>query len=532
MTKYIKLTILLILTAAIITACGNGDNNDTNDTTDNNQPAPDQIILNYEPEPEPEPEPNPLFLNTDPINLAIRTPDEYIALIWAVEEEMRELFAEHGIDFSVTITDYDMWAGGQVYQNSLLQAELAAGTSYDIVFLNHLPLNLRPFADNGLLLNIYDLIDQDPSRTRDDFFTNVLTALEHQGGLYMLPLTFGFAFMGINANLPDSIVDDFMQKSSISWRQAMQIAATLQNEYPEIYADFPYISNLIEFHVPTTLLQRVVASFIDFNTAESFFDGAEFVEFANLMQATISPPENFQDTLQEVIFLNFESPNIMQQMTERHIFLGAARRSAHPTGGGLNFTPLIPLFGLADDTFLNFVPTSDDNGNLLVDISSYTPHTVANVVFPAGDNGAVAWEFTMRFLQRMLTLGRFELMSGVGNTDFVIPILRSELEPHFNRVMEQYSELSWWSADFVTLSDLDFATVASVEEIIANSANALARLTELANRPVAFADRTPFIVWWDGDIVELFMAGEISAEELGQQAQERTALWLAGDWEN
>ncbi|MCL2015379.1 MAG: hypothetical protein FWG68_03925 [Defluviitaleaceae bacterium] len=529
MTKYVKLAILLILATAIITACGNGDNPGITETTDNNLPAPDPIILDNQPPPA-----NPLFLNTAPINLTIRTRDTFSPLIWAVEEEMQELFAEHGIDFRVTVTDHDGFVGGQIYQNDLLRPALAAGSGYDIVFLNTLPLNLRPFADSGSLLNIYDLIDQDPSRTRDDFFTNVLTALEHRGGLYMLPLTFGFEFMGINANLPDSIVNDFMQKSGISWRQAMQIAATIQNEYPEVYASFPYTSNLTEFHMPTTMLQRVMPNFIDFSNSESFFDGAEFIEFANLMQATISPPENLQEILQPVILFNFETPGGITQVVERHMLLGASGSSS--IGFGVtNFTPLIPLFGLENDAFLNFVPVTDDNGNLVVDISAIWD-TWANVVFPAGDNSAVAWEFVMRMLQRMLRLETSapEIFGlSFGNASLAIPILRNELESHFNRVIEQYAWWRWANPTFVSLNELNFAeALESIDEIIDAAAGGLARLTELANRPIVFADRTPFDVWRNGDIVGLFMAGEISAEELGQKAQERTTLWLAGEWEN
>jgi len=521
----LKLAILLIITAAIITACGNGDDTDT---TDNQLPPNDPIILDNQPP-----------LNTDPINLTIRNPDVYTPLIWAIEQDMREYFAQQGIDFSITITDYDILDGGQAYHNALLQAELAAGSSYDIIFLNHIPINFRPLADNGLLLNIYNIIDQSPNLTRDDFFTNVLTALEHQGGLYMLPLTFGFNFMGINANLPDSIVNDFTQKSSISWQDAMRIVITLQNEYPEIYASFPYTSNLREFYLPTTVIPQIFPNFIDFAADESLFDIAEFVDFANLMQATISipEPENFQHISNNVILFNFESVGGMQQMTERHILLGASRGiNATSEVNGRNFTHLIPIFGLENDTFLNFIPIADNNGNILVDITAQLPNTIANVVFPAESNADVALNFAIRFLQRMLTIDFGDPIGGgtnFDNSDLVIPILRSELEPHFNRVIEQYAWWHWANDNFVSLNELNFATVLeSIDEIIDAAAGGLARLTELANRPVVIADRTSMDIWFDGNIINSFMTGEISAEELGQIMQERATLWLAGEWEN
>ncbi|MCL2014867.1 MAG: hypothetical protein FWG68_01305, partial [Defluviitaleaceae bacterium] len=399
MTKYIKLAIMLMLTAAIITACGNGDDPDTAD----NAPP-----------------------NTDPINLTILAPDIYTNLIRSVEQDMRQQFAEQGINFRIELTDYSLANFERYQHNDTLQVMLMAGEGYDIVFLNSTPMNIRSFAENGFLLNIYDLIDQDPNLTRDDFFTNVFAAMEHQGGLYTFPFTFGFDFVGINANLPDAFLNEFSQKSQISLFEIMNLLNRLESEYPEVYDSFHYNSNIQALLFHTMALTHVASDFIDFDNATSLFNTAEFVNLMNAIQNTvpINTRQNFSSD--ENLFFAFDTVADMNRMAEDNIFLGIFRRP-------MSFTNLTPFFPAADEQFLNFIPIADNNGKLQINTESHVnTHTFGRVIFPVVGDGVVAWDFTQQLLNRMLTSTSFTLTRGqFGSSVFVIPILRNELEPHF-----------------------------------------------------------------------------------------------------
>ena len=486
--KLAKLAILLILTAAIITACG--------ENLEENLPS-------------------------NLVTLSILTPSVYTPLIRAVESDMQEYFAETGIDFYIEITDYNLLDGMELMQqNATLQTMLMAGDGYDIVFLNWLPPNIRSFADNGFLLNVYDLIDQDPNLTRDDFFTSVLSALEYRGGLYNFPLTFGFDFIGINANLPDSVLNDFSEKSQLSMLEIMQILAALQAEYPEIYANFPYNSNFSLLYFPTSMLSRIVHDFFDFDNAESHFDSAKFVDFITVMQGTIPiHAENFNPAN---IIANFTMINEMTQMAEQNIFL-------HTPRIGRNFSPLIPLFGTVDNQFFRFLPIADTHGNLLLDTTPTISDTWADVIFPAVGDGVVAWGFTQRLLHRMLLVAPNDFSlnfgTGLGTAELAIPILRSELEPHFNRVMNHFSHFEG-RFSFTPLNGIQ-PGINDTAEIAAASAAALARLTELANSPVSVIDANAAALFED-DLIDSFMLGSISAETLAQEFQNRASLWLMG----
>ena len=481
--KLIKLAILLILTAAIITACGNGDDPDTPDNA--------------------------------PITLTILARDWYTPLIRSVETDMQVQFAERGIDFNIEITDYPSGDFEAHQHNETLQVMLMAGDGYDIVFLNSLSLNLRSFADNGFLLNVYDLIDQDPTLTRDDFFTNVLSAMEHRGGLYSFPFTFGFDFVGINAALPNSVLNDFSQKNQISFSEIFNLLDTIESEYPEIYASFPQSSNLMALHFHSVMLTSLMGDFIDFDNAVSTFNNAEFMNLMTAVQNRVSII-NWETFSMSTVYATFGSVADMNRMAEQNILL-AVSGVLRAAGGG-HFSELTPFFPAAEEQFLNFIPIADNNGRLLLDITPAMSHTFATAIFPAVGDGVVAWDFTQQLLHRMLTTSNFNLTRGgiFGSSALVIPILRNELEPQFNRVMQEIEN---------THRQFHFGTQA---EIAANRAAALAKLTELADSPVSVMELDSPAFFWESGLFDSFMLGVVSVEDLVQEVHNRASLWLLG----
>jgi len=88
--------------------------------------------------------------------------------------------------------------------------------------------DLRTFARSGFLVDIYTLIDADPHISRDDFFTEALRAFEINGRLFMLPISFGFQYVGINAGLPQEFIDRFTQHSTITFPQMIDLYIDLK----------------------------------------------------------------------------------------------------------------------------------------------------------------------------------------------------------------------------------------------------------------------------------------------------------------
>ena len=54
------------------------------------------------------------------------------------------------------------------------------------------------YVDKGLLVEIYGIMEKDERYRADDFYQNVLKAMEYKDGLYAYPKGFDIEFMAIN----------------------------------------------------------------------------------------------------------------------------------------------------------------------------------------------------------------------------------------------------------------------------------------------------------------------------------------------
>ena len=88
--------------------------------------------------------------------------------------ELNASLSEEGQSFQLDLTTYE-W-GEREYQRTRLQTMFMAGQGYDVLIWEGFPLWLH--ADSGFFANFYNLIDQDPNSSREDFFVHVLAPLK------------------------------------------------------------------------------------------------------------------------------------------------------------------------------------------------------------------------------------------------------------------------------------------------------------------------------------------------------------------
>jgi multiple sugar transport system substrate-binding protein len=65
--------------------------------------------------------------------------------------------------------------------------DLLSGTASDLVDLSGLDINHK--AQSGLLVNIYDFMDNDPDFDKSDYYTNILEAMEYGSGLLIYTIS-------------------------------------------------------------------------------------------------------------------------------------------------------------------------------------------------------------------------------------------------------------------------------------------------------------------------------------------------------
>ena len=139
--------------------------------------------------------------------------------------------------------------------------ELGAGNVPDILPMSQLPY--KQLAAKGILEDLYPYIDADASLSRDDFFPNVLTALESNGGLYQIVPGFSVETLvgaaSIVGDTPGWTYDEF----NAALAKMPEGCSPLE----------PYTTRDI---VLNSLLAADMDQYVNWNTGEVHFDSDEF----------------------------------------------------------------------------------------------------------------------------------------------------------------------------------------------------------------------------------------------------------------
>lgn len=180
-------------------------------------------------------------------------------------------FNRSGGEYRIEVTDYSEFNTEDDYTagKTKLNTEIMSGDMPDILALDELAY--RQLASRGLLENLYPYLDADSELSRDDFFPNVLSALEVDGGLYCAP----GGFSVVSAVGASSVVGD-----EPGWTYDDYYAALAQ--MPEGCEGFGMAYD--RSTMLSICLMLDLNDYMDWATGECRFDSEEFIkllEFAN-----------------------------------------------------------------------------------------------------------------------------------------------------------------------------------------------------------------------------------------------------------
>ncbi|MCL2286448.1 MAG: hypothetical protein FWC32_08810 [Firmicutes bacterium] len=470
-------------------------------------------------------------------------PGRFRNMFNAAARKMQSQQREMGNTFRLEVTHFSVWE----HESALLrlQTQMMAGQIYDIMILEGQPF--YAMIENGFLADFYQMIDNDPNLNRDDFFTQALKPFEFRGGLYAMPLNFGFEYVGINTSLPPSIINRFSQYSAISLTQMHEIYLDLVNEYPQYsHLEFgPYfeLSRILKFEM---------SSHIDMDSRTSRLTDGEFALFLEkLAEARRINSANFSlDPSGHTNFL-MHRPIHLEIMAGQFVFTNHRHR----------MDPLIALLEYEDPIFSHFVPLTDNMGRLKIDHipwgnlsfndggrhdpnSMNNSSTIGTVIVSARANLDIAWEMVKHL---MSFVGTADDTPGMrrGHMDFClsVPIKRSLFDIHYDRVMETQLAIPWYfggnfgnTALQTTVGGLFITTDPSVvaygvSTAILTSA-ALTQLDNMKERILGYTEMqmiTPLFYLppavYEAPIQQ-FMLGLIRAQAAAQEIHNRVRLWL------
>ncbi len=193
-------------------------------------------------------------------------------------------FNRHNDKVRIQIIDYSEFID---YENedydagrTKLLTEIMSGDMPDIIMLSQLPYT--QLAAKGLLEDLYPYIDKDPELKREDFFPNLLDALEVNGGLYQVVPYFNVQTL-IGAT---SVVGD---KPGWTYRDLQAALATMPQGCD------PLDMYTTRGDLLRTLIWTDMAHFVDWTTGECYFDSKDFIE---LLEFTAQFPESIPDNME------------------------------------------------------------------------------------------------------------------------------------------------------------------------------------------------------------------------------------------
>ena len=417
------------------------------------------------------------------------------------------------------------WSDFQAMEvrNQRLAVQLMAGDAPDIILVNG--QNIRAMAEQGFLVNFYDLIDQDQYLSRDDFFTQALSAFEVSGGLYALPVSFGFEYVGINAHLPQHIIDVFTQKSFITVDEMMDIYLALRaaSEYDfghlvlgisaewgsnRLYESFIGLQAALATE-SNVLFETFVGRYIDFDTRMSDLTNPSFASSLSTMREIfgrdIANPTGY--TGASTYVMNWRNTAIvddrlMSAWANEYVF-GIKNSALSPVYAFI--TPITPQF-------VHYIPLVDNEGRLLISPNPINEggswSTVATkICITVTADIDLAWEF----VQYMLEAYAINSLDSLAT-----PILRE----HFH----EQTRLSIYRAlgqtprpSFVGRGDPDQHALIRDYTI--------QRIADYNEMPMALiSTMIPHVLYEEN--LDLFLRGIISTEDFIQRLHNSVALWL------
>ncbi len=272
--------------------------------------------------------------------------------------------------YRIEVTDYSQYNNEEDgYDAGLtkLNTEIMAGNIPDILDISN--LNYVQLASKGLIEDLYPYIDADEELNRDDYFENVLAAMEVDGKLC--------------ATVPGFYINAVMGSSKV----VGDTPGWTYDEFNEALASMPEGCEPFDQYVTRdTILQNCLAldmeNFVNWGTGECRFDSQEFID---LLEFAARFPETFD-------WENYDYSSA--ESTQERIAQGKQMlvQTTVYMIEDLFYNQYIETFG-GDVTFIGY-PTASGTGNMLgIDGGGYAMSSKSQYK-------DVVWQFLRTFMTK------------------------------------------------------------------------------------------------------------------------------------
>ena len=382
--------------------------------------------------------------------LTIRTTEMFVTTIEQAARELNASWTERGEPYFLNLNiekhedisftgDTAGWLSAIEARDARFRTELMSGIVSDLVFNDDFTFFTdgfyHQFSLGGHLMDFYTLIDNCPVTSRDDFFMNAITAREFMGGVYELPMLFGFNYIGINNNIPQDFIDRFTAMSSISLSDTLRLYLELLDNHPTQFGGMN--TGLTTLGRQLNAFTLHLPNFIDFNALTANFINSELTESLELAK-TFNARQNLPAGVRGHI--DIQNISTLREHAVNDMFLV----------GWSGLAPVDAFFQRDSVPFTHFIPLTDDYGRLIIaqPLPFARPNTDPNVWIPSGGDVDLAWEFTRYLIKAFsqpesaIVIPSVGSLAPLGNNTLRIPIMRSLFDSHMQSVFENITEIS------------------------------------------------------------------------------------------
>ena len=454
--------------------------------------------------------------------LRIMAPQELQRQLNQAAMTMNGDWANRGVEyrFNLEVSPYNVHEREEMAPR--IATMMMAGMPYDM-FTIYDDIPLWNWARTGLITDIWGLIDGNPLTDRTDFYTNVLEAFEHDGGLWAFPVSFGLQYIGISRRLPQYIIDNFAELDTISVRDAMDMHNYLLTSHNNDFGHMLF-SKGARTEMWDEVLMHEIGSFINFDTRTSYLTDNGFISFISLLQAAFP-------------ILDYESmPDGGFVAHQQRLYNISHIYAFNVVDAWLTTQALIPM---EDPSFIHHIPLTDDTGRLRIRHGERLYYgweglgTWMTLVYPSSGEGELAWEFTQHLIYSLVhTPSAHDIVfSGFlmsGEESPVTPILRELFESHMTRsltrsILSSEATLAIFGEQY-RIFPAHISNPVYKEQVVES---AIERVSVYNEKPVVLKPFFPAGLR-DGliEIAEQFMRGLITVEAAAQSMHNRVSLWL------
>jgi len=160
---------------------------------------------------------------------------------------------------------------------------LMTGTAPDIVDVGLLPYDR--YSESGLLCNLYELMNSDPSFEYNDYYDNIFEAFSYNDGLYAVPHNVSFLVSTMYKDFVKATGVDFGAKDTVSFVEMFDIYDAYVKSNPS--SEVVYMASGVS---PFSMANENFNYLADYRNKKARFDEPWFTEYQSRIKAMPIPP--------------------------------------------------------------------------------------------------------------------------------------------------------------------------------------------------------------------------------------------------